>query len=525
MPILGDLLKKSMKFGGGIFSKLKSSPAKLQKKELRKLIKKASKTQFGISYNFDHIQDSFKVKTGSNFYYSIFKKNVPIYTYNSIFNEWWHKTLEGEQNVTWPGRVSFFALSSGTSESASKHIPITKDMLKAIRKTGTKQLLALRNFDIPADLFTKGVLMLGGSTDLFKQKDYYEGDLSGIMTSKLPFWFNYFYKPGKKIAKTRDWNTKLDMITKKAENWDIGYIAGVPAWMQIMFERIIKHYNVKNIHEVWPNLSVFAHGGVAFEPYKKGFEKLLGKPLIYIETYLASEGFLAFQHKPNSPMKLVLDNGIFFEFVPFTEENFDEDGEIKPTAQTLLINEVEENKDYAILISTVAGTWRYLIGDTIKFLNKKEAEIIITGRTKHYLSICGEHLSVDNMNKAIQAVSQELNISIKEFAVAGIPYQSMFAHKWYIGSDDVVDNDLLKLKLDDHLKRLNDDYKTERLEAIKDIFINVLPTAAFYDWMKKNGKEGGQNKFPRVLKKNKLDDWEEYIRKSELKTSPELTAI
>lgn len=520
MPIIGDLLRKGVQIGKRI-ARIEANPYQVQKKELKKLLKKAQDTQFGLHYNFEFILDAYKLKQNPRFYHKVFAENIPIYNYNKIYDEWWFKTLEGEDDVCWPGKVKYFALSSGTSEAASKHIPITKDLMKANKKAGIRQILTLRNFNIDyKDVLTRGVLMLGGSTDLHKQKDYYEGDLSGIMASKLPFWFQSLYKPGKKIAAVRDWNKKLDHITKMAENWDMGYVAGGPAWMIILFERIIKHYKVNNIHDIWPNLSIYAHGAVAFEPYKATFEKLLGKPMAYIETYLASEGFLALQMHPDKPMKLLLDNGIFFEFIPFNEENFDADGEAKPTAKTLLIDEVKNGVDYALLISTVAGAWRYLIGDTIRFVDKDNAEIIITGRTKHYISICGEHLSVDNMNKAIEKASREMDIQIREFAIAGIPQGSLFAHQWFIACDQKIDNQLLLKKLDEHLKQLNDDYKTERLEAIKNIYINVLPTEAFYGWMKKNGKEGGQNKFPRVLKKDKLTDWTQYLSQNGYKIEP-----
>jgi predicted house-cleaning noncanonical NTP pyrophosphatase (MazG superfamily) len=240
----------------------------------------------------------------------------------------------------------------------------------------------------------------------------------------------------------------------------------------------------------------------------------MGRPITYIETYLASEGFIAFQVKPNRrSMKLVLNNGLFFEFIPFTEDNFDSEGEVVTNPKTLMVHQVEEGVDYALLLSTCSGAWRYLIGDVVRFVSKEESEIIITGRTKHFLSLCGEHLSVENMNKAIQLVSEELNISIKEFTVAGVPYETMFAHKWFIGTDDPVDAEVLKLKLDEKLKMLNDDYKVERIAALKEVIVNILPATAFYKWMKLKGKEGGQNKFPRVMKKTLFEGWEEYLKK------------
>jgi hypothetical protein len=218
-------------------------------------------------------------------------------------------------------------------------------------------------------------------------------------------------------------------------------------------------------------------------------------------------------------MKLVLNNGIFLEFIPFTEENFNSDGDVVINPKTLMLHQVEEGIDYALLITTNAGTWRYLIGDVVRFTNKKESKIIITGRTKHYLSLCGEHLSVENMNKAVSLVSQEFNIDIREFTVAGIPYQSMFAHKWFIGTDDAVDAVLLKQKLDDKLKELNDDYRTERVAALKEVFVEVLPLSAFYDFMKSKGKIGGQSKFPRVIKKAMCEEWETFLQKNSLLTN------
>ena len=232
-----------------------------------------------------------------------------------------------------------------------------------------------------------------------------------------------------------------------------------------------------------------------------------------METYLASEGFLAFQAFPGrKSMRLVLNNGIFYEFVPFTTDNFDEEGNILKTAKTLKIDEIEEGKDYAILISTCAGAWRYLIGDVIRFVSKVESEIIITGRTKHFLSLCGEHLSVDNMNKAIELVAEEMNLTIKEFTVLGIPYRSLFAHHWYIGTDDEVDMKALRKCLDYYLKKLNDDYAVERIHALKKIMVEVIPSDVFYEWMRVQGKEGGQHKFPRVLKGDQANNWQEFLK-------------
>lgn len=512
MPILGKLLKQGIKLRKSLEQEQKDTFS-LQRRQLLQLLVMARNTEVARAYNFERIVQSLK-KDGkrSRRFYDLYCEQVPIFDYNRIYQQWWHRAREGEKNVAWRGKVAYFALSSGTSEATSKYIPVTKDMLKAIHRTSIRQILSLSNFqDVPSRIYGKGMLMLGGSTHLNRVGSYFEGDLSGITASQIPFWFQHFYKPGKRIAKTRSWDEKLEEITLKAEKWDIGFIVGVPAWIQILMEKIIQHYQLNNIHEIWPNLSVYAHGGVSFEPYKLSFEKLLGKPITYIETYLASEGFIAFQTQPNRDMRLVLNNAIFHEFVPFNEENFSPEGEIKPNAQTLMIDQVEEGKDYAILLSTNAGAWRYLIGDTVRFVDKEKAEIIITGRTKHFLSLCGEHLSVDNMNKAVELTARDLNIDVKEFTVAGIPHESLFAHDWYIGTSQKVDNEQLRGTLDAHLKNLNDDYKVERGAALKEVFVRALPNEIFYDWMAKRGKVGGQNKFPRVMKANLYEDWRNFV--------------
>lgn len=477
-----------------------------QLKVLKKLLRKARFTQFGQAYEFDEILVS--KHPGKKF-----QEKVPIHNYNSIYENWWHRTLNGASDVCWPGKIKYFALSSGTSEFSSKYIPITNDLLRGNKIVMLKQLLSLLNYhNIPLRSAGRGWLTLGGSTDLEKNSGYYAGDLSGITVKKSPFWFQPFYKPGKKISKEKDWNKKLNDIVAKAPYWDIGFIVGVPAWVQMCMEMVIEKYGVKNIHEIWPNLDFFVHGGVNFEPYKKGFEKLLGKPITYIETYLASEGFIAYQERQNNKgMRLVTNQHIFLEFIPFNENNFDVDGNLLPQATVFMLHEIEENKDYALLITTNAGAWRYLIGDTIRLINKEHSEIIISGRTKHFLSLVGEHLSVDNMNQAIQLTSNELDICISEFTVAGEPYETFFAHHWFIATNDKVDVDEIKLTLDKHLKNLNDDYAVERKSALKDILITILSENCFLKFMESKGKVGGQHKFPRVLKGQMLEDWKQFI--------------
>jgi len=507
MPILGSIIKKAYELRNFPYEMRSNFDANItQKKVLTKLLKKAQLTAFGEHYKFS---DILKEKD----FVSAFQNEVPIFDYNSMFKKWWYRSLNGEPYVSWPGRVKYFALTSGTSEASSKQIPVTADMIRAIRKTSVRQLVSTVRYDLPIEFYQKGMLMIGGSTHLHFNGTYYEGDLSGISAGNIPFWFQHFYKPGKRISKERDWSTKLDEIIKNAKNWDIGVIVGVPAWIQIMLEKIIAHYKLNNIHEIWPNLSIYVHSGVAIDPYRKSLEKLFAHPIKFNESYLASEGYVAYQNGyENSGMRMVLDNGIFYEFVPFNDTNFDSEGNIKKNPRALTINEVEENKEYALLMTTCAGAYRYMIGDTIKFVSKEKHEIAITGRTKHFLSICGEHLSQENMNRAIKMLQDEMNVVINEFTVAGIRHDSMFAHKWFLGTNDKLDPEIARNKIDGYLNILNDDYRVERIAAIKDVQVVILPVNAFYEYMKEIGKEGGATKFPRVLKTKQLCPWEDFLK-------------
>lgn len=504
MPLLGALIKQGLKISSRVRLRFQSL-AYYQKRELKKLLVKAEHTSFGKEFNFTEILSNKEVVTP-------FQNNVPIYNYNSIFEQWWNRCLKEEKDVCWPGHVKYFALSSGTSEAASKHIPVTKEMVKSLRKASIRQIITLGKYDLPASTFEKGILWLGGSTDLKQHGGYYEGDVSGISARRTPIWFQKYYKPGKKISKEKDWNIKLEEITKEAHNWDIGIITGVPSWVQLLMEKVIAHYNLKTIHDIWPNLRVYAHGGVSFEPYRKGFERFFSEKVHYIEMYPASEGFFAFQAEPDVRyMKLIVDNGIFYEFVPFNDDNFDGAGELKPGAKALSIDQVKDNVDYAILLSTCAGAWRYMIGDVIRFVDHTQGHLVISGRTKHFLSLVGEHLSVDNMNKAVEYLSEVLDVEIPEYTVFGVPHDGSFAHQWYLGCNKEIDTAKARLIIDNKLKEVNDDYAVERISALRDVLITCVPTERFYEFMTSKGKMGGQNKFPRVMKQTQAEEWKNFL--------------
>lgn len=512
MAILGSLISRSLKLRKQ-FTPPVAPPQVYQRHTLRQLLERGQYTSFGKHYGFGEIlsKEIDLVKA--------FRERVPIHTYSDMHSQWWHRCQLGEENVTWPGKVKYFALSSGTSESASKHIPVTQDMIKSIKKVGFKQMYSMAtNYKLKGATFGKGLLMLGGTTSLFERGDYYEGDMSGISAKNMPRWISsFFYKPGQRISKRPQWEDRIKMIVEKAPEWDVSIVCGVPAWVQIVLEQIIARHNLKTIHDIWPNLSVYIHGGVALEPYRQSFNKIFGNKVTFIETYMASEGSFGFQARPGGGIKLVLNASIFYEFVPFTADNFDEDGNIKPNPTAYTINEVQEGVDYAVILSTCAGAWRYMIGDVIRFTSAAEYEIIITGRTRQFLSLCGEHLSVDNMNRAIETVSKKMNITIREFTVSGMKYENLFAHQWYIGCDTPVDAAELRKLLDETLCELNDDYQVERESALKEIFVTILPSTTFLDYMKARGKAGAMSKFPRVLKGPQIEEWETFLSKQTAK--------
>ncbi|QCK14572.1 GH3 family domain-containing protein [Mangrovivirga cuniculi] len=507
MAILGNIIKSALEFSEKVLPE--KSPVEEQKEELLKILKKASSTSFGKYYGFNKIlksDDPIKM----------FREHVPLHDYSQIYDRWWSQQVKGFEDITWPGKPNYYALSSGTTGNQAKRIPVTDDMLASIRKVGIMQLLSVSNYDLPGDFFEKEIMMLGSSTDLNDAGDHLEGEISGISASNIPSWFRGVYRPGNEIASTDDWDTRLEKIIEDAPSWDIGAISGIPSWNELMLKSIVKHYNLENIHEIWPGLSVFVSGGVAFEPYKKSFEQLMGKPITIIDTYLASEGFLAYQSRPNKDhaMKLAFNAGIYFEFVPFKEKNIDERGMIKEGSPVYDIGDVEEGVDYAMIISTNSGAWRYMIGDTIRFTDVERAEIIITGRTKHFLNVVGSQLSVIKMNDAIRQVEEKFEMAIPEFTVSAVREDDgEYYHHWVIGSDEERDSTEIGKEIDRYLSESNKNYEVARGKSLKGLKLRIVPTEVFYDWNEANKKKGGQVKMPRVMKEDKFKEYIEFINK------------
>ncbi len=503
MAVVGTIIKGLIDLRDKIVSEPDAAEAQLE--VLKGLLNKAKDTAFGKHYKFEEILEAEDIPAA-------FAERIPNFDYNKINEQWWYKMHEGETDVVWPGSPPYFALSSGTTGKTSKRIPVSEDMVEAIRQSGIKQVGALTNFDLPSDFFEKDIMMLGSSTNLQKEGDHEEGEISGISASNIPFWFKGFYKPGEEIAKIEDWDERVEMIAENANTWDIGAISGIPSWIELMFKKIIEHHNLKNIHEIWPNFKVYTSGGVAFEPYEKSFNALLEHPVTVIDTYLASEGFMAYQQRPEThSMKLVVDNGIYFEFVPFKPEYINEDGSITENAPVVPLKDVEKEVDYILLISTVSGAWRYLIGDTIKFTDVERHEIKITGRTKFFLNVVGSQLSVNKMNDAIQELEEKYDIEIPEFTLAAVRIDGEFHHSWYLGTESQVDNKELAEALDNSLKNANKNYTVARSKALKGVKVTTIPPNHFYEWNALNKKKGGQVKMERVMNEEKFGEWEKFV--------------
>ncbi|UAB81096.1 GH3 auxin-responsive promoter family protein [Marixanthomonas sp. SCSIO 43207] len=504
MAVLGSIIKGAIDLRDNLVSE--DSPVEAQHKVLKNLLEKAQNTAFGKYYGFKQILNSENIEKN-------FSETVPYHDYNSMTQNWWHRVHDGFEDITWPGKPQYFALSSGTTGKTSKRIPVTKAMIEAIRNTGIKQVGALANFDLPSDFFEREIMMLGSSTDLEKRDEFKEGEISGISASNIPFWFRGYYKPGEEIAKIADWDERVQTIAERANEWDIGALSGIPSWMELMMKKVIEHNDLNTIHDIWPNLQVYTSGGVAFQPYEKSFNKLLSHPITVIDTYLASEGFIAYQQRPETTaMKLVTDNGIYFEFVPFEPEYVNKDGSITQDAPVIPISEVKKDTDYVLIMSSVSGAWRYLIGDTIAFTDVEKAEIIITGRTKFFLNVVGSQLSVNKMEAALRTLEEKFDIELPEFTIAAVKIDNEFYHHWYLGTTSNVDEDTLALALDEALQEANKNYKVARGKALKGVKVTRIDPNVFHEWNAKNKKKGGQVKMEKVMDEEKFSDWQDFVK-------------
>lgn len=505
MELIGSLLKETTRISYERQRK-KANREEIQQRTLFKLVKKAKSTAFGTAHGFKELSRNKDLV-------SEFKARVPITKYEQFHTNWLHLAIKGKKDIIWPGRINYFALSSGTSAGASKKIPVSESMLRKFHKTTIQQVAGLYEFQLPASFYESNALIVGGSTDLQKIGKSYHGDLSGILAKNKSFVLTPFTKPSARIAKMKDWNEKVEAIIQQAPSWDIGVIAGVPSWVSQLLERIIERYELSTIHDIWPNLRVYCHGGIFLKPYKQKLDQLFGRPMVYQNTYLASEGYFAYQRDfLKGGMQLMLSNGVFYEFVE--EQHFDRlSSDNLEGIPTLTIEQVEERTPYALVISTCSGLWRYSLGDTVEFTDVASRTIKITGRISFHLSDHGEHLSDSNLIDAIELLSKDEDVSIEEFTVYSNKQEKR--QYWYIGANKLINESKASKEIDEALKQLNDDYETVRKHILKSPKVRVLPTRVFYEFMEKCGRMGGQNKFPHVLTKEQNQLWLNHVGKDD----------
>jgi hypothetical protein len=472
---------------------IRQYPFNVQQDTFEQLIEKAIDTEWGKNHQYQSIQS---IKD--------FQSLAPLQTYDEV-KPYVDRLRQGEQDLLWPGEIKWFAKSSGTTSDKSKFIPVSKDSLEKCHFRGGKDILAIYTNNYPeSNLFKGKGLTLGGShkIDNYSNQSYY-GDLSAILIENLPFWTEFIRTPSQQVALLDKWEEKLEKITAEVINENVTSLAGVPSWNLVMIKYILEHTGKSNLLELWPNLELFIHGGVSFTPYREQFAKLCPSPnMHYLEAYNASEGFFAIQDDPNDlGMLLMLDYGIFYEFIPMDEFG-------KPDAKALTIEEVEKGVNYAIVISTNSGLWRYIIGDTVKFTSLYPHRLIITGRTKHFINVFGEEVIVDNAEKALEVACHKTSAVIKEYTAAPIfmSENEKGAHEWVIEFEVSPKNlDEFSYYLDNALQNVNSDYEAKRYKSITldKPKINAAPNGTFFKWLEQKGKLGGQNKVPRLSNSRK----------------------
>ena len=464
-------------------------PLEVQNEMLEKLLKTASNTEWGKLYNYSTIDT-----------YQLFKSKVPLQEYEDI-KPWVERLMGGEQNLLWSTETKLFAKSSGTTSDRSKLIPVTKEALEECHQKGGKDLIALYYENHPSAKLYKGKhLVIGGSAEMNPlSEESYFGDLSAIIMKTLPWWAEIKRTPSKEIALMNQWEDKIEQIARKTISEDVCILVGVPSWTMVVANKILEITGKKNLKEVWPNLELFMHGGVSFDPYREEFKKLIpDTSMNYVESYNASEGFFGIQDFPdNSDLLLMLDYGIFYEFIPM--ENY----QGKNSENTIDLSDVELNKNYALVISTNAGLWRYIIGDTIKFTSKIPYRFKITGRTKSFINVFGEELIVDNAENAIAEACKKTDAQIRDYTACPVYMEgsSRGKHEWLIEFvKKPTDLNRFKLLLDENLRNLNSDYDAKRSNNMVLDFpeIRIVDQGVFDSWLKLKGKLGGQNKVPRL---------------------------
>ncbi|MFT6815303.1 MAG: hypothetical protein ACJAZ3_001208 [Sphingobacteriales bacterium] len=465
-------------------------PHEVQDEWRKNLIYDARNTEWGKKYDYSSINT---VKD--------FKNRIPIQNYESL-EPYIQKLLDGEQNILWPSEIKWFAKSSGTTSNKSKFIPVSNESLEECHFKGGKDLYCLYVNNRPdANLFSGKSLVLGGSHKVNKTKDQsYYGDLSAVIIKNLPFWAEYARTPDLSIALMDNWEEKIEAMARATMDVDVTSLAGVPTWTLVLAKRVMELKGASNLKEVWPNLELYVHGAVSFNPYREQFKELIpDDDMYYLETYNASEGFFGLQDQSNSTeMLLMLDYGIYYEFIPMDEIH-------KDFPNSLTLTEVELNKNYAVAISTNAGLWRYMIGDTVKFTSLSPYRIQVTGRTKHFINAFGEEVIIDNAEKALSVACKKHGAIVADYTAGPIYFtdirQEKGGHEWIIEFEKPPQNlHQFTVDLDHALCEANSDYDAKRKNdiALSLPRVHSVQKNTFYNWLKSKGKLGGQHKVPRL---------------------------
>ena len=460
-------------------------PVAAQREVLQDLVTAAQYTEFGKKYRFSRL---FSVKA--------FKQTVPVHEYEDL-RPYIERMMQGEDNVLWNSPISWFAKSSGTTSDKSKFIPVSQESLQENHYKASKDVLTNYYKNFPSsDLLTGKGLVVGGSHQINQVNETVQyGDLSAVLMQNAPFWGQWLRTPELSIALLDDWESKIEKLAQATANENVTSISGVPTWTLLLLKRILEITQKKNIQEVWPNLELYIMGGVSFIPYREQFDQVIGKPINYLEIYNASEGFFAAQERPDDEgMTLFTEHGVFFEFMPVDQYG-------KKFPETVGLNQVQLNKQYALIISTTGGLWRYIVGDTVQFTSLKPYRIIITGRLKHYINAFGEEVIVDNSDKAIAEACERTGAVVNDYTAAPVYFtgQNNGAHEWLIEFDKApADLNRFTTELDAALQSLNSDYEAKRYKniALRLPVVHAVAKGTFTEWLRRKGNWAASIRFP-----------------------------
>jgi hypothetical protein len=469
--------------------------ASAQREVLQDLVTTAQYTQIGLEYGFEKL---FNIKD--------FKQRVPVHEYDDL-KPYIERMMSGEENVLWPTPVNWFAKSSGTTSDKSKFIPISEESLKEGHYKASKDVLTLYYHNFPAsNLLTGKGLVIGGSHQVHTINEAVQfGDLSAVLMQNAPFWSNWIRTPDLSIALMDEWEAKIERMAEQTIEENITSISGVPTWTIVLFRRILEKTGKSSISEVWPNLELYLHGGVSFVPYREQMHQLIGKPINYLEMYNASEGFFAAQDQPGAEgMLLFAEHGIFYEFMPVEEYG-------KSYPNTVGLHQVELGKNYAPIITTNGGLWRYIVGDTIQFVSTVPYRVKVTGRLKHFINAFGEELMVDNSDAAIAVACEKTGAIVNEYTAAPVYFSAKGngAHEWLIEFEKPPASlDIFTQELDRALQNINSDYEAKRYKdiALHLPLVRSIDKGSFHRWLQQKGKLGGQHKVPRLSNDRKIID-------------------